>query len=79
MVMHYDNNFIDHDIRIVFVAHGVRFVTDDALADTPFAEDDQLRADRETLRGRLLTLNNLHNVRLELLNARRGHRGQAGW
>jgi uncharacterized protein len=66
MVMHYDNNFIDHDIRIVFVAHGVRFVTDDALAATPFAEDDRLREDRESLRGRLLTLNNLHNVRLEL-------------
>ncbi len=66
MVMHYDNNFIDHDVRIVFVAHGVRFVTDDALAETPFAEDDPLREERENLRGRLLTLNSLHNVRLEL-------------
>jgi len=66
MVMHYDNNFIDHDIRIVFVAHGVRFVTDDALAGTPFAEDDQLREERDSIRGRLLSLNSLHNVRLEL-------------
>ena len=66
MVVHYDDNFIDHDVRIVFVSHGVRFVTDDALAGTPFEEDDQLRGDRENLRGRLLALNSLHNVKLEL-------------
>jgi len=75
MVMHYDNNFIDHDVRIVFVAHGVRFVTDDALAETPFAEDDQLREERDSLRGRLLTLNNLHNVRLELCEITRSQIG----
>ncbi len=66
MVMHYDNNFIDYDIRIVFVAHGIRFVTDDALAGTPFAEDEQLREERSSIRGRLLSLNSIHGVRLEL-------------
>ncbi len=66
MVMHYDNNFIDYDIRIVFVAHGIRFVTDDALAGTPFAEDEHLREERSSIRGRLLSLHSLHNVRLEL-------------
>jgi len=66
MVMHYDDNFVDYDVRIVFVAHGIRFVTDDTLAGTPFEEDDRLREDRSTLRGRLLSLNELHNVRLEL-------------
>jgi uncharacterized protein len=75
MVMHYNDNFIDYDVRIVFVAHGVRFVTDDALAGTPFAEDDQLREERDTLRGRLLTLNNLHNVRLELCEITRSDIG----
>jgi uncharacterized protein len=66
MVMFYDDNFVDYDIRIVFVAHGIRFVTDDALAGTPFEEDERLREDRDTLRGRMLALNELHNVRLEL-------------
>jgi len=66
MVMHYDDNFVDYDVRIVFVAHGIRFVTDDALAGTPFEEDNRLREDRTTLRGRLLALNELHSVRLEL-------------
>ena len=72
MVVHYDNNFIDHDVRIVFVSHGVRFVTDDPLAGTPFAEDASLREQRENLRGRLLSLNTLHNVRLELCDITRG-------
>lgn len=75
MVMHYDNNFIDHDVRIVFVAHGIRFVTDDALADTPFAEDEVLREERSTLRGRLLSLNTMHNVRLELCEITRSQIG----
>lgn len=66
MVMHYNDNFIDYDVRIVFVAHGIRFVTDNALAGTPFEEDARLREDRDSLRGRLLALNELHNVRLEL-------------
>jgi len=71
MVMHYENEFIDHDVRIVFVAHGIRFVTDDALAGTPFEEDDRLREERDSLRGRMLSLNNLHNVRLELCEVTR--------
>lgn len=71
MVMHYDDNFIDYDVRIVFVAHGIRFVTDDTLAGTPFEEDDRLREDRSSLRGRLLSLNSLHNVRLELCEVTR--------
>jgi intracellular sulfur oxidation DsrE/DsrF family protein len=72
MVVHYDDNFIDHDVRIVFVSHGVRFVTDDPLAGTPFAEDETLREERANLRGRLLALNSLHNVRLELCDITRG-------
>jgi len=69
--MHYENEFIDHDVRIVFVAHGIRFVTDDALAGTPFEEDDRLREERDSLRGRMLSLNSLHNVRLELCEVTR--------
>ncbi|MEW6648062.1 MAG: DsrE family protein [Pseudomonadota bacterium] len=77
MVNHYANEFIEYDVRIVFVAHGVRFVTDDKLAGTPFAEDKQLAGQRENLRGRLLTLAELHNVKLELCNITRSQIGLA--
>jgi intracellular sulfur oxidation DsrE/DsrF family protein len=77
MVNHYANNFIDYDVRIVFVAHGVRFVTDDKLSGTPFAEDKSLTEQRENLRGRLLTLAEMHNVKLELCNITRSQIGLA--
>jgi intracellular sulfur oxidation DsrE/DsrF family protein len=77
MVNHYANEFIDYDVRIVFVAHGVRFVTDDKLAGTPFVEDKQLAEQRENLRGRLLTLAEMHNVKLELCNITRSQIGLA--
>lgn len=66
MVMHYNNEFIDYDVRIVFLSHGIRFVTDDKLANTPFAEDKALAELRENLRGRLSSLASIHNVKLEL-------------
>lgn len=75
MVMHYNNEFIDYDVRIVFVAHGVRFVTDNKLANTPFAEDKQLADQRDNLRGRLATLASVHNVKLELCDITRGQIG----
>lgn len=77
MVNYYANEFIEYDVRIVFVAHGVRFVTNDKLAGTPFAEDKQLAELRENLRGRLLTLAEMHNVKLELCNITRSQIGLA--
>lgn len=71
MVMHYNNEFVDYDVRIVFVAHGVRFVTDDKLSGTPFAEDAKLAEQRQNLRGRLLSLASVHNVKLELCDITR--------
>jgi intracellular sulfur oxidation DsrE/DsrF family protein len=71
MVMHYSNEFIDYDVRIVFLSHGIRFVTDDPLPNTPFAEDKALKAQRDNLRGRLMTLATLHNVKLELCDITR--------
>lgn len=71
MVTHYKNNFTQYDVRIVFVAHGIRFVTDNKLANTPFAEDKQLADQRKNLRGRLSTLASLHNVKLELCDITR--------
>ena len=77
MVTHYQNHFIDADVRIVFVAHGIRFLTDDPLTDSPFAEDAALREQRETLRGRLLSLNSVHGVKLELCEITRSGIGLA--
>jgi len=75
MVVTYNNELRDYDVRIVFVAHGIRFVTDDSLADTPFAEDDALRARRENLRGRLQGLVMSQGVKLELCNITRSEIG----
>jgi hypothetical protein len=75
MVMHYSSEFIDYDIRIVFLSHGIRFVTDDPLRNTPFAEDKALKAQRENLRGRLMALATLHNVKLELCDITRTQLG----
>ena len=66
MVTTYQNDFRDYDVRIVFVAYGIRFVTRDKLAQTPFAEDRELRLRRDELLGRLASLREVQNVKLEL-------------
>ncbi|WP_029463307.1 DsrE family protein [Serpentinimonas barnesii] len=66
MVTHYTNEMIDFDVRIVFHSHGIRFLTDDPLTGTPFAQDAALAQQRENLRGRLLALHQVHRVKLEL-------------
>jgi intracellular sulfur oxidation DsrE/DsrF family protein len=77
MLTHYNNELIEHDVRIVFVAHGIRFVTDDALAKTPFAADAELNERRENLKGRLLSLHEVHDVKLELCDITRSETGLA--
>jgi intracellular sulfur oxidation DsrE/DsrF family protein len=77
MITYYNNQFIEHDVRIVFVAHGLRFVTDDRLAGTPFAADAALDERRENLKGRMLSLNEVHDVKLELCDITRSQSGLA--
>ena len=48
MAITYQNDLVDYDVRIVFVAYGIRFLTKDKLAKTPFAEDKEL-ADRKSV------------------------------
>ena len=57
MMNHYENELVDADVRIVFVAHGIRFLTDDALAETPFAADAEKiqRVSHLPLVSRLIT------------------------
>ena len=71
MVTHYQNDLVDYDVRIVFVAHGIRFLTEDKLAETPFAEDEALAERRENIRGRLESLRDVQNVKLELCDITR--------
>src|SRR3972149_11091010 len=43
MVSTYQGTFQEYDVRIVFIAGGIRFVTQDPLKGTPFAEDKEFR------------------------------------
>ncbi|MDH3311153.1 MAG: DsrE family protein [Gammaproteobacteria bacterium] len=66
MVTTYQNKLEDYDIRIVFLAGGIRFVTEDPLKGTPFEEDADLKQRRTDLILRLQQLRELHGVKLEL-------------
>lgn len=71
MVTTYRNDLRDYDVRIVFNSYGIRFLTDDNLKDTPFEADRALQARREDLKGRLLSLQNTYDVKLELCDITR--------
>ncbi len=71
MVTFYQNELIDYDVRIVFVAHGIRFLTDDKLEKTPFSSDTALEERRSNLHGRLSALNTVQGVKLELCDITR--------
>lgn len=71
MVSYYENEMIEYDVRIVFVAHGIRFVTDDKLEGTPFAADKALEERRDNLKGRLSSLYEVKEVKLELCDITR--------
>ncbi len=66
MVTTYQDKLQDYDVRIVFIAGGIRFVTEDPLKRTPFAEDPDFKKRRPELIQRLQQLRELHGVKLEL-------------
>ena len=66
MVTTYQGNLEDYDVRIVFLAGGIRFLTADPLKGTPFEEDEAYRKARPDLIVRLQQLRTLHDVKLEL-------------
>ena len=71
MVTFYQNELVDYDVRIVFVAHGIRFLTGDKLENTPFASDAVLAERRDNLQGRLSSLHTVQGVKLELCDITR--------
>ena len=77
MVTFYQNELIEYDVRIVFVAHGIRFLTDDRLENTPFKSDVILDERRDNLKGRLTSLQDVQQVKLELCDITRSQIGLA--
>ena len=75
MMNFYENELIEADVRIVFVAHGIRFLTDDKLDKTPFEADAELEERHENLKGRLLSLADTRGVKLELCDITRSQIG----
>ncbi|MDZ7712770.1 MAG: DsrE family protein [Rhodovibrio sp.] len=71
MVTTYRNDLREYDVRIVFNSYGIRFLTDNQLKGTPFEAGAELRENRENLRGRLLSLQNTYDVKLELCDITR--------
>ena len=66
MVTTYENEFVDYDIRIVFLSHGIQFLTHDRLKGTPFEVDDKQAKLREDLITRLTTLHEMKNINFSL-------------
>ena len=66
MTTTFAGELIDYDVRIVFLSGGIRFLTEDPLARTPFAEDKAFKAMRKDLIVRLQQLREVENVKLEL-------------
>ena len=77
MMNYYENELVEADVRIVFVAHGIRFLTDDKLEKTPFTTDAELEGRRDNLKGRLLSLADTRGVKLELCDITRSQIGLA--
>ena len=71
MVTFYQDELIEYDVRIVFVSHGIRFLTDDKLENTPFKSDVILDERRDNLKGRLTALQDVQEVKLELCDITR--------
>jgi len=71
MMVTYQNDLVDADVRIVFNSHGIRFLTDDPLTGTPFAREAAQAERFAELRGRLLSLVSVHQVKLELCDITR--------
>lgn len=59
------------DVHLVLVGYGIRFATDDPLEGTPYAADEELKARRDELKGRLQTLIEMRDVKVHLCDTTR--------
>jgi uncharacterized protein len=67
----YETELRDYEVTLVFVGHGIRFVTDDALKGTPYATNADLDKRRAELKGRLETLVKVRGVKAMLCDKTR--------
>lgn len=67
----YETELRDYEVTLVFVGHGIRFVTDDALKGTPYATNTDLDKRRAELKGRLETLVKVRGVKALLCDKTR--------
>jgi len=75
IVAAYENELRDYEVSIVFVGHGIRFVTDDPLKGTPYATNADLDKRRAELKGRLEALVKVRNVKALLCDKTRDEIG----
>lgn len=75
MATYYENELQEYDMRIVFNSYGIRFLTEDQLLDTPFAEDAAMAERRDSNRDRLTSLQDVMSVKLELCDITRSQVG----
>lgn len=71
MVHHYRNQLMDYDVRIVVNSFGVRFFTGNDLEGTPFEADEQLKEQREELKGRITSLMSTYDVEVAICDITR--------
>ncbi len=71
----YENDLRDYELTLVFVGHGIRFVTDDPLKATPYATNADLDKRRPELKGRLEALVKVRNVKVLLCDKTRDEIG----
>ncbi|MBD3766569.1 MAG: DsrE family protein [Gammaproteobacteria bacterium] len=67
----YEAELRDYEVTLVFVGHGIRFVTDDVLKGTPYATNADLDKRRAELKGRLETLVKVRGVKALLCDKTR--------
>ncbi|KPV41726.1 hypothetical protein AN478_01250 [Thiohalorhabdus denitrificans] len=75
MVQHYENQLIDSDVRIVANSFGVRYFTDKPLEGTPFEAGEELKEQREELRGRVKSMMSTYDVEVAICDITREQLG----
>lgn len=73
----YENELMEADVQLIFVGHGLRFTTDDALKGTAYEHDEALLERRDELKGRLDALMNSRGVKVKLCDTTRAEVGLA--
>ncbi|MBK1726044.1 DsrE family protein [Halorhodospira neutriphila] len=63
---HYEGQLVDYDIRLVFQGFGIRYVTEEPLAGTPYEVPQERREAQAELVERLRSLQDTYDVQVEV-------------